>query len=208
MTKLQLVHPEQGLIDVHWVTSDTHFGHQNIIRFCDRPYRSVGEMDYDLLHRWNSVVSPEDTVLHLGDLALGPIEESLQVASMLNGRRLLVPGNHDRVSSVQSTARRERFRPMYEDAGFEVLPETVSLLIDNTEVLASHYPYHRDHTEKARHERLRPVDTGLPLVHGHTHSTHVFFDSSKREFHVGVEAHEHLPVHANVLVEWIRDLNR
>ena len=51
-------------------TSDTHFGHNNIIEYCKRPYTSVEEMDAALEKNWNEVVKPDDLVYHLGDLAI------------------------------------------------------------------------------------------------------------------------------------------
>lgn len=52
-----------------WFTSDLHFGHKNIIRFCDRPWNSVEEMDEALINNWNSVVGDDDIVFDLGDFA-------------------------------------------------------------------------------------------------------------------------------------------
>ena len=66
-----------------WFTSDPHFGHANIIRFCDRPFDDVQAMNDALVHRWNAVVQPEDTVYVLGDVALGPIQESLSHICLL-----------------------------------------------------------------------------------------------------------------------------
>ncbi len=78
-------------------TSDTHFSHANIIRYCGRPYRSVEEMNRDMIARWNAVVQPEDTVFHLGDFALGEVEEWPAILAQLNGaKKILVRGNHDR----------------------------------------------------------------------------------------------------------------
>ena len=49
-----------------WFTADTHFGHKNIIRYCQRPFVDVEEMNRVLIENWNSVVSPDDLVFHLG----------------------------------------------------------------------------------------------------------------------------------------------
>lgn len=50
-----------------WFTSDTHFGHKNILRFCKRPWNTVEEMDEGLIQNWNKVVGKDDIVFHLGD---------------------------------------------------------------------------------------------------------------------------------------------
>lgn len=78
-------------------TSDTHFGHANIIKYCARPFASVQEMNRELLARWNAVVGPRDTVYHLGDFALGKESETPAFLRKLNGsRKILIRGNHDR----------------------------------------------------------------------------------------------------------------
>ena len=76
-------------------TSDTHFHHANIIRFCDRPFRDVEEMDEILIRNWNEVVGPKDTVFHLGDFCLGGSAEWSKVLDRLNGKIHLIMGNHD-----------------------------------------------------------------------------------------------------------------
>ncbi|AXH34467.1 hypothetical protein DVJ78_02665 [Humibacter sp. BT305] len=101
-----LDYPTFDFDQVDFVTSDTHFSHARISELAGRPYATVDEMNDDFVRRWNEAVPPGSVVLHLGDVALGPIEESIALTTRLNGRRLLVPGNHDRVSPRRSRSGR------------------------------------------------------------------------------------------------------
>lgn len=187
---------------VDYVTSDTHFGHARISELAGRPFLDVPSMDAELVRRWNEVVPARAVVLHLGDLALGPIGESLALTAQLHGRRLLVPGNHDRVSSATQTKRAiERFRPVYAAAGWEVLPELLVGERHGRPLLASHYPYRGDSHGAERHVRHRPVDEGVPLIHGHTHARDRGADG--HQFHVGVDAHSYGPIPFSVIDEWL-----
>jgi calcineurin-like phosphoesterase family protein len=76
-------------------TSDTHFGHANVIAHCHRPYASADEMDEALIARWNAMVAPGDTVYHLGDFCLRTDREAPWYLDRLNGTVHLVEGNHD-----------------------------------------------------------------------------------------------------------------
>lgn len=76
-----------------FVTADTHFGHTNIIKYCDRPFESVEQMDQLLIDNWNKLIEPEDVVYHLGDFTLGDIETAANYFNQLNGN-ILVLGNH------------------------------------------------------------------------------------------------------------------
>lgn len=79
-----------------WFTSDTHFGHANIIRYCDRPYASLAEMDDALVANWNQTVRPNDIIYHLGDFTLGGQEQAHAYFTRLKGRISVVPGGHDK----------------------------------------------------------------------------------------------------------------
>lgn len=86
-----------------WVTADQHFGHANIIRYCNRPFDNVERMDDALVEAWNAHVKPRDTVYHLGDLAYGKGSSEAEVyLSRLHGRISLVPGNHDRQPTIDA----------------------------------------------------------------------------------------------------------
>lgn len=77
--------------------SDTHFGHTNIIRYCDRPYRDTEEMDSALIKNWNSAVSKQDRVFHFGDVCFKYSDERIRaLIGALNGYKILIMGNHDR----------------------------------------------------------------------------------------------------------------
>lgn len=75
-----------------WVISDTHFGHRNIIGYCNRPFADENEMNEAMIERWNSVVKDGDIVYHLGDVYFG---EQGRILHKLKGRKRLVIGNHD-----------------------------------------------------------------------------------------------------------------
>ncbi len=83
-----------------WIISDTHFFHENIGRYCKRP-ENWQEL---IIKNWNDLISPEDTVLHLGDFALGKKSNFEWLIGILNGRLILIQGNHDRLSQTYCEA--------------------------------------------------------------------------------------------------------
>lgn len=79
-----------------WFTGDTHFCHANVIKYCNRPFGSVEDMDYTLIRNWNSVVQPLDTVYHVGDVVFNKNSTKvIEILSQLNGEIHLIKGNHD-----------------------------------------------------------------------------------------------------------------
>jgi len=82
-------------------TSDTHFNHGNIITYCSRPWNTIQEMNEAMIKSWNEVVSPEDTVYHLGDFAMGDRTKIPTLLSRLNGTLILIRGNHDHKKSLE-----------------------------------------------------------------------------------------------------------
>ena len=79
-----------------WVTSDTHFGHENIIKYCNRPFDNAKEMDEHILTKWNETVKDGDIVYHLGDVCF----RGYDIIKKLKGRKRLIVGNHDDIMKV------------------------------------------------------------------------------------------------------------
>ena len=84
-----------------YFTSDTHFGHENIIRYCNRPFRNAEEMNAELIRRWRETVPEDGIVFHLGDFAHGGSRLWNDILHALTGRKYLILGNHDMKSLRQ-----------------------------------------------------------------------------------------------------------
>ena len=98
MQKIHIeLHPGQAV----WFTSDLHFGHRNVIRFCDRPWENEKDMERGLIDNWNETVKSEDIVFVLGDTFwFNDSHRIKKVLSQLNGKNIfMIPGNHDEFES-------------------------------------------------------------------------------------------------------------
>lgn len=177
-------------------TADQHFGHANIIRFCDRPFTDPDHMREVLVSRWNEVVSAEDTVWVLGDWAMGNVQETLQVHSRLNGKKALVVGNHDKCFPGRRGF--EKFQQLYLDHGFDSIVDSAKMVLADQEVLVSHWPYVGDSHDGDRFEAFRPKDTGSWLLHGHVHEK---WRQRGRMVNVGVDAWAGYPVSVDRLAD-------
>ena len=190
-----------------WFTSDTHFGHANIIRFCDRPFKDVPHMNEALIANWNSVVHEDDTVYHLGDVALGPWVEWDSILTRLNGYKILVVGNHERIFKGEPQKVQDKFKDEYPKWFNEIHDHIPGFVLSNgTVVNLSHFPYEADHMDKARHMEHRLPDDGIPLIHGHTHLDQIMSKSTAGtiQVHVGMDAHNYTPVSEQQVIDYVR----
>jgi calcineurin-like phosphoesterase family protein len=156
-------------------TSDQHFGHANIIAYCGRPFRNVEEMNREIVARHNARVSPDDVVYHLGDFSL---QERLvpQILPLLNGRKTLVMGNHDKCFKDKKAVSR------YLHYGFEHV--CVELVYPPLDAKLCHMPYAFDGEADRRYFDKRPKDDGGWLLHGHVHER---WKTKGRMINVGVD---------------------
>jgi calcineurin-like phosphoesterase family protein len=198
---------------MRFFTSDTHFMHKNIIKFCNRPYPDERTMTEHMVRIWNETVAWDDDVFHLGDVALGPWEKWDGILTRLNGRKFLSIGNHDRVFAGEKERQRERFGEHYAkwfDAGMSDHITGFPINMGNGVnrlVNLSHFPYDGDSHGEDRYDEFRLEDKGLPLVHGHTHlkDKATVSKNGTPQFHVGWDAWG-APVPESEIVEWLRSL--
>lgn len=155
-------------------TSDTHFGHANILTFKNddtggliRPgFSSIDEMDETLIERWNAVVRDGDKVYHLGDVSFAYGSPLASIMSRLRGQKRLVLGNHDRLKGTnlaQQFAKISVWR-IFKEHGF----------------LCSHVPIHPDSFRKV-----------AVNVHGHIHERKL---ADPRYLNVCVEQTDYRPL--------------
>ena len=180
---------DEGEEDVmRWATSDHHWGHRNIMRYCaeTRPFPSVDEMNAQLIARWNSQVAPDDEVLLVGDAFCSrrmPKEEKIGILRMLNGRKTLIQGNHDEDLEV------------FHEAGFVAVHD--HLIVDN-DILVIHRACIPEHTwERSVARLLRP----RLVIHGHTHA---LGPERGRHLNVAVDRWDLHPVPWTVVEERLR----
>lgn len=183
---------------MRWFSSDTHFGHARILEFEPaRPWPDLGRMNIGLVERLASQIQGGDEVWHLGDAALGHLDETLPFLAMLGVPVTLVAGNHDRVHPYFGD-RAERFVDVYRDRcqlANLFLTNTRLTLADGSDVQVSHFPF-PDPLQPGREDRhghlvtdkfaqWRPVDDGSWLLCGHVHSS---WRQRGRQINVGVDA--------------------
>jgi calcineurin-like phosphoesterase family protein len=188
-----------------WFSADLHLGHANIIRYCDRPFDEVDEMNAGLVARWNAVVAPTDTVWVLGDVAMGRISLSLPWVAELNGHLALLTGNHDRCWPGHGATSTEWVQA-YLDAGFaEIHHGAIDLDVTaddgrTSTMLACHFPYVGDSQDLDRYPGARPTDEGRWLLHGHVHEV---WRQNGRMINVGIDAWGGQPVSAATVLDLV-----
>ena len=110
-------------------TSDLHLGHENIIRFCDRPFANANAMNEALVERWNAVVKDNDIVFILGDIAFGGAQLYDRYLPRLNGRKFLIYGNHDFKNM------RDRYTRYFEQVALKMF-----ISVDEQPIILNHEP--------------------------------------------------------------------
>ena len=164
-----------------WIISDTHFFHENIGRYCNRP-ENWQEL---IIKNWNDLISPDESVLHLGDFALGKKSNFEQLTSMLNGRLFLIQGNHDRLS-----------QSFCEAHGVILIKNSLQVELENQiKLIFSHRP-------------IVPLEDGWINLHGHIHNVPPPPEGSNlgpNHINMSVEVREYRPWRLGDILKTSRD---
>lgn len=152
-----------------FVISDTHFGHENILKFRDsntneliRNFSDIHDMNEYIVDRWNKTVNDDDIVYHLGDVYFGKGHE---VLPRLKGRKRLLLGNHDH-------GKDQNLQKHFQKIGmWRMFPEYNCLL--------THVPIHESGLYKVRYN-----------LHGHIHQN---ASPTERHINCSVEVQDYMP---------------
>ncbi|NBW12285.1 MAG: hypothetical protein EBR82_30065 [Caulobacteraceae bacterium] len=171
-------------------TSDQHYDHKNIIKYCNRPFKTIDHMVEEMIVRHNSVVAADDVVWHLGDFCLNA-QTVDKILPRLNGTHHLVCGNHDAVHPMKKS--RDRFIKSYHDAGFFSIWSELRIEIEGVgTALLHHMPYTGDNQTSNRYEEWRPKRGNEALqIHGHVHEK---WKVRPGMINVGVDVWDYAPV--------------
>ena len=164
-----------------FIIADTHFGHENIIRLCNRPFANVGEMDRVMRDSWNAVVRHDDDVIVVGDFAHRmPSDKLRTLFDSLRGRKHLIVGNHDDHNTLALP--------------WSSLPRDVAYMsVDNTRVVMCHYAW-----------RVWPgIRKGALMLHGHNHGR---IPGNQQSADIGVDVLGFAPVRLKQITAYMATL--
>lgn len=156
-----------------YFSSDHHFGHENILEYCNRPFKDLEEMHLALVTNHNAVVTEKDDVWFLGDLVykMKDFETAKYFIKMMRGRKNLVYGNHDK-----------KYRAELAEL-FDTVQDYKELKYNKQKIILMHFPI----------EQWNGKAKGTTHLHGHGHCTYPF-NPELRRLDVGVDGHNYEPI--------------
>ena len=173
-------------------TSDTHFNHENIIKYCNRPFGNIHEMNETIIKNWNNKIRSSDLVFHLGDFMMGSGNYSnfWDIRYRLNGNIILVMGNHDwgLFENVQGNIG-DTFKDIYNE---------LAIIVNGQKMYLNHKPllcFDGSYKDKKPtwqlfgHIHTQKAAGGFP--NGDQSRTHILFPT---QYDVGVDNNDYTPV--------------
>ncbi len=149
---------DKGLKKMWFYTSDQHYGHKNVIKYCNRPFGSVEEMDETMIERHNSKIQSHDDVVFLGDFSFHrDVSITLGILKRLNGRKHWIKGNHDHKETVKKCGHLFDWVNQY----FEQKIKDPDAMNSEQRIILCHYPM----------VSWNSMSRGAWHLHGHTHNS-------------------------------------
>lgn len=167
-----------------YYTGDLHFGHNNVLRFDNRPFKDIDEMDRVLIENWNSRITKNDQVYILGDVAFHNEKPYSWYLSQLKGQKHLIIGNHDRKLLKDNDAMQY----------FVSIDYYLEITDEKKRLILSHYPiaewngFHRESYHLYGH------------IHNSTNGTYQYMKQFDRALNAGCMINGYMPVTFNQLI--------
>lgn len=177
------------VIRIIFFIGDTHFYQDKLLQYNKRPFKSIEEMNSEIVKNWNNVIKDDDIVYVLGDFSFGTIEETKEICHELKGIKYLIKGNWDKF----------KFEKTWEEIGFEkVLEEPCELYITSDEpskhpkkIVLSHHPV--------------DISSDEVNIHAHLHSDDLKMEypnmNPKNHFCISVERIEYTPIQLEKIIK-------
>ena len=157
-----------------YIWSDLHLRHENIIKYCNRPFETIEQMDKTILDNWKKTIKNNDRLFNLGDVIFGDKETAKRIIENLPGRKILIMGNHDRKHSIN----------WFKDIGFEeVYPYPI--IFNEWFILSHEYVF---------------LNENMPYInlHGHIHDKNL---NQKCYINVSVEQTNYKPIRLDEIMK-------
>ena len=167
-----------------YYTGDLHFGHESVLKFDNRPFKDVVEMDRALIENWNSRITKNDQVYILGDVAFHNERPFSWYLSQLKGQKHLIVGNHDRKLLKDDDAMQY----------FVSVDYYLEMTDEQTRLILSHYPiaewngFYRDSYHLYGH------------IHNSTQDAYQYIKQFDRALNAGCMINGYMPVTFNELI--------
>ena len=180
-----------------WLTADIHYGHKNIIKYSERPFKNITEMNNTIVSNWNSVATCKDTVYILGDITLESIHTFREFIKRIVAKEVfIIPGGHDKRWVKQFPD--DYFHKYSGDYDYDKYVNIVSSLYEirvaHETIVLCHYPM--ETWEKSHYGSLH--------FHGHAHC---HLPLRKNRLDVGVDCHNFFPVSLEQAKKLIQENN-
>lgn len=167
-------------------TSDTHFGHANVIKYSNRPFNNKDEMDEAIIENWNNAVSDKDIIYHLGDFSFRDYNQTKNILRRLKGHKHFLFGNHDQV-----------FKKNKDLFGFfESVSDYKEIKWNDRKIVLIHYPLLT--WNKGHH--------GAFHLHGHCHGSVNHLNRGTTRVDVGVDNFNYTPVSVDTIEDLFKNV--